>query len=368
MKQTDLSRRKAHRKIVHVDMDAFYASVEQRDDPALVGQPLVVGGNPEKRGVVAAASYEARRFGIHSAMPMRTAMRLCHKLVRIPADFSKYRRVSSQIHAIFQDYTDLIEPLALDEAYLDVTCNKRGIRFGSQVARRIKADIHGKLQLTASVGVAPNKFLAKIASDLDKPDGFVVVMPDQAQEFLHGLPVSCIPGVGRINRSKLEELRIHTIGELAASTVATLFQLFGKRGTQLWRLAQGIDEDPVSPVRQPKQISQETTFPGDIYDPREMRDVLRELATELSHRLRRRQLKGRIVTLKARYPNFQTVTRSQTQIFYMNQPARILKHALELLDRTEARARGVRLLGLGMAGFDQEKMKQLDLFGGDDDN
>ena len=367
MKQPAVHGSEGHRKIVHVDMDAFYASVEQRDDPALVGQPLVVGGPPEERGVVAAASYEARRFGIHSAMPMRTALRRCPNLVRIPADFGKYRRVSTQIHAIFEEYTDLIEPLALDEAYLDVTRNKPNIPFGSQVARMIKTDIRRQLQLTASVGVAPNKFLAKIASDLDKPDGFLVVMPGRAEEFLRDLPVSRIPGVGKVNQAKLEELRIYTIGELAASPAEILSQLFGKRGIQLWRLAKGIDDVPVSPVREPKQISQETTFPTDIHDPREMHQVLRELARELSHRLRRRQLKGRVVTLKARYPDFQTVTRSQTQIIQVDEPDPILKLALDLLDRTEASDRGVRLLGLGMAGFERGKPQQLDLFGNGED-
>lgn len=356
------------RKIIHVDMDAFYASVEQRDDPALCGKPLVVGGNPEGRGVVAAASYEARRFGIHSAMPMRTALRLCPNLVRVSPDFGKYHQASSRIHAIFRKYTDLIEPMALDEAYLDVTSNKPGIRFGSRVARMIKADIHRQLQLTASVGVAPNKTLAKIASDLDKPDGLVVVMPDQTREFLRDLPVSRIPGVGKVNQAKLEALQIHTVGELAESPVENLSQIFGRRGAQLWRLARGEDDDPVSPTHEPKQISQETTFPSDIHDPGKMRQVLGELATELSHRLRRRHLKGRIVTLKARYPDFQTVTRSQSLAIYIDQSAPILKLALELLGRTEASGRGVRLLGIGIAGFDREKSKQLDLFRRDEDS
>ena len=356
------------RKIIHVDMDAFYASVEQRDDPALSGKPLVVGGNPEGRGVVAAASYEARRFGIHSAMPMRTALRLCPDLVRVSPDFGKYHQASSQIHGIFRQYTDLIEPLALDEAYLDVTFNKPGIPFGSRVARTIKTEIRRQLQLTASVGVAPNKTLAKIASDLDKPDGFVVVMPDQAKEFLRDLPVSRLPGVGKVNQAKLESLGIHTVGELAERPVENLSQIFGKRGAQLWRLARGEDDDPVSPMHEPKQISQETTFPSDIHDPEKMRRVLGELATELSHRLRRRHLKGRVVTLKARYPDFRTVTRSQSLAIHIDQSASILETALELLERTEAVGRGVRLLGIGVAGFDREKSKQLDLFRRDEDS
>jgi DNA polymerase-4 len=313
-----------HRKIIHVDMDAFYASVEQRDDPQLRGQPVVVGGRPEERGVVAAASYEARQFGVHSAMPMKTALRLCPRAIRVASNFDKYRRVSAQIHAAFQEYTDLIEPLSLDEAYLDVTYNKLDIPFGARVAKMIKGDIRRELNLTASAGVASNKFLAKIASDLEKPDGLV--------------------------------------GDLAAFERTEMTRLFGKRGSHLWRLANGEDDEPVTAERDPKQVSQETTFPTDLYDSGEMHDVLRELADELSGRVRRRKIKGRVVTLKVRYPDFQTVTRSQTMPFHIDRAAPILQQALQLLERTEADERGVRLLGLGLAGFEEEQIKQLDLF------
>jgi len=352
----------ALRKIIHIDMDAFYASVEQRDNPELAGQPVVVGGDPAARGVVAAASYEARSFGIYSAMPMKTALRLCPQAIRIPANFSLYRRVSSQLHAIFQEYTDLIEPVALDEAYLDTTYNKLDIPFGSRVAKMIKGDIRRQLHLTASAGVAPCKFLAKIASDFEKPDGLVVILPDQIEGFLRDLFVSKIPGVGQVTRAKLEGMGVNTIGQLAALSRQTLVGQFGKRGAHLWHLANGRDDDPVTTEREPKQISQETTFPTDVYDIQEMHTALNELAEELSGRVRRRDLKGRVVTLKVRYPNFQTLTRSQTLPLRVDAQPPILQQALDLLTRTEAHERGVRLLGIGLAGFEEEKTEQLDLF------
>ncbi len=350
------------RKIIHIDMDAFYASVEQRDNPELVGQPVVVGGDPGARGVVAAASYEARASGIHSAMPMKTALRLCPHLIRVQADFAKYRRVSAQFHAIFREYTDLIEPVALDEAYLDVTYNKLDIPFGSRVAKMIKADIRRQLHLTASAGVAPCKFLAKIASDHEKPDGLFVIMPDQVEKFLRNLPVSKIPGVGQVTRTRLEEMRVFTIGQLGNLPRQTLVGRFGKRGAHLWDLANGRDDDPVTTERAPKQLGQEITFPADVYDTREMHAALNELAEELSGRLRLRNLKGRVVTLKVRYPNFQTLTRSHSLSLPINGQTDILQQALDLLERTEAHERGVRLLGIGLAGFEEEKTEQLGLF------
>lgn len=351
-----------HRKIIHVDMDAFYAAVEQRDNPALLGQPVVVGGDPRERSVVAAASYEARRFGVHSAMPMKTALRQCPQAVRISPDFHKYRRISGEIHAIFHEYTDLVEPVAYDEAYLDVTYNKQDIPFGHRTARLLKAQIRRQLHLTASAGVAPNKFLAKIASDLQKPDGLVVVMPDQVQDFLRPLPVEKIPGVGQVTRQHLSERGINTIGELAGQELADLVRRFGKRGAYLWELAQGRDDSPVDPSWEPQQLSQETTFAVDVYEREEMRFALKELAEELSGRLRRRRLRGRSVTLKVRYPDFQTITRSMTQYPYLDQAETIMERAMELLERTEAEARGVRLLGVGVSGFEEDMVVQLDLF------
>ncbi len=353
------------RKIIHVDMDAFYASVEQRDDPSIVGRPVVVGGDPSSRGVVAAASYEARRFGIHSAMPMKTAMRLCPAAIRIAPDFDKYRRISGDLHRIFSEYTDLYEPLALDEAYLDVTYNKLDVPFGSRVAKMVKAQIKKELRLTASAGVAPNKLLAKLASDHEKPDGLVVIMPGEEGSFLSDLPVAKLPGVGDVTAERLERMDIHTAGELAQRSPRDLASGFGRRGTYLWRLANGIDDEPVVVEREPKQLSQESTFPVDVHDIGEMRSTLREMAEEVSNRLRRRSLRGRIVTIKVRYPDFQTQTRSKTLPQPVDDMATILNQAVALLEKTDIAERGARLLGVGVAGFEAEDEKQLDLFGWD---
>ena len=336
------------RKIIHIDMDAFYASVEQRDDPALRGRPVVVGGTAEGRGVVAAASYEARAFGIRSAMPMRTALRMCPSAIRVPTDFDRYRLASRGIHAIFHEYTDLVEPLSLDEAYLDVTWNKQDIPFGHRVARIIKGDIRRELQLTASAGVAPCKFVAKIASDLDKPDGLVTVMPHQVQAFLDPLPASRIPGVGKVTAQALRAIGVTTIAELAEVAENDLTRAFGRRGHYLYQRSRGIDDEPVTPEREPRQLSSETTFATDVYDEQEMRHAVRDLAQDVAGRLRRRSLRGRVVTLKARYPNFETVTRSLTGGLYLDSAPGVFDIAVELLRRTDARQRGVRLLGVAV--------------------
>ena len=339
------------RKIIHIDMDAFYASVEQRDDPRLRGQPVVVGGSPEGRGVVAAASYEARAFGVRSAMPIRTALRLCPEAVRVNPDFGRYREISRHIREIFHEHTDLVEPAALDEAYLDVTHNKQGIPFGHRVARTIKADIRAGLQLTASAGVAPCKFVAKIASDLDKPDGLVTVMPHQVREFLHPLPVGRIPGVGKVTRQQLEALGFETIGQLAEADASRLEARFGKRGRYLHQRALGIDDEPVTTEREPKQLSSESTFSADLFDPEEMHAALRDLTEEVAGRLRRRGLAGRTVMLKVRYPDFETVTRAQTGGISLDRAQPMLRIAVDLLHRTDAVRRGVRLLGVGLSHF-----------------
>jgi DNA polymerase-4 len=352
------------RKIIHIDMDAFYASVEQRDDPALRGRPVVVGGSADDRGVVAAASYEARTFGIRSAMPMRTALRLCPGLTRVPTDFDRYRAVSRQLLEIFHEHTDLVEPVALDEAYLDVTWNKQEIPFGHRVARTIKAEVRRRLQLTASAGVAPSKFVAKIASDADKPDGLVTVMPHQVRDFLDPLPVSRIPGVGQVTGQQLAEMGIERIEQLAATDEATLIARFGRRGHDLYERAHGRDDDPVTPEREPKQVSSETTFSADVYDRDEMQHALHDLAHDVAGRLRRRQLRGRIIHLKARYPDFETVTRSRSGSQWIDAAATIVDVAVDLLQRTDADRRGVRLLGVGVSGFDTEESRSLqqDLF------
>lgn len=353
------------RKIIHIDMDAFYSSVEQRDDPSLRSRPVVVGGSAEDRGVVAAASYEARAFGVRSAMPMRTALRLCPKLVRVAADFDRYRQVSSELHEIFYEHTDLVEPVSLDEAYLDVTWNKQDIPFGHRVARIIKSDIHRRLQLTASAGVAPSKFVAKIASDLDKPDGLVTVMPHQIRAFLSPLPVGRIPGVGKVTRAQLHAIEVDTISQLSGLSETELTQRFGRRGLYLHHRARGIDDDPVTPEREPKQLSSENTFATDVYDEEEMCHAVHDLAQDVAGRLRHRSLRGRVVTLKARYPDFETVTRSLTSGAYLDTASRVFDIAVDLLKRTEADSRGVRLLGVAVSGFgENDSCAQLDLFGG----
>jgi DNA polymerase-4 len=353
------------RKIIHIDMDAFYCSVEQRDDPLLRGRPVAVGGNPESRGVVAAASYEARAFGVRSAMPMRTALRLCPQLVRVAADFDRYRQISSELHGIFHEHTDLVEPVSLDEAYLDVTWNKQDIPFGHRVARIIKSDIRRRLQLTSSAGVAPSKFVAKIASDFDKPDGLVTVMPHQIRAFLDPQPVGRIPGVGKVTKAQLHDLEVDTIHQLSCVSESELTQRFGRRGHYLYRRARGLDDDPVTPEREPKQLSSENTFATDVCDEEEMCHALHDLAQDVAGRLRHRSLRGRVVTLKARYPNFETVTRSLTSGEYLDTAPRVFDIAVGLLQRTDANRRGVRLLGVAVSGFtDDDSCAQLDLFVG----
>jgi DNA polymerase-4 len=344
-------------------MDAFYASVEQLDNPSLRERPVVVGGTAEGRGVVAAASYEARAFGIRSALPMRTALRMCPHVIRVPTNFERYREVSRCIHEIFHEHTDLVEPVALDEAYLDVTWNKQDIPFGHRVARMIKADIRRRLQLTASAVVAPSKFVAKIASDLGKPDGLVTIMPNQVRAFLDPLPVQRIPGVGKVTGEQLSSIGVETISQLGQLGDVELARRFGRRGHYLFLRSQGIDDEAVTPERDPKQLSSETTFATDIFNTDDMRYAVQDLAQDVAGRLRRRGLRGRVVTLKARYPNFETVTRSLTGGLYLNSAPPVFDIALKLLQRTDAERRGVRLLGVAVSGFaDDDSTAQLDLF------
>ena len=354
-----------HRKVIHIDMDAFYASVEQRDDPSLLGKPVVVGGDPGGRGVVAAASYEARVYGIRSAMPMKTALTRCPHAIRIRGDFGKYRKVSDALREIFSQYTDLIEPVALDEAYLDVTNNKLEVPLGHRVAKMLKSDIRRRLGLTASAGLAPNKFLAKVASDLRKPDGLVVVMPGQVADFLRDLPVGKIPGVGKVTEAKFIEMGIGTIGQLAKAGLEELKDHFGKRGVYFHHRSLGRDDDPVSPRREPKQLSSETTFPEDVFSAEEMRATLQRLSEGISERLQRRGLRGRVVTVKIRYPDFETVTRSRTHSTGLSDGEAVGNLAVQLLQRSQAFQRGVRLLGVGVSGFTVTRRanSQLDLFG-----
>ena len=344
-------------------MDAFYASVEERDRPELVGTPVIVGGTPEGRGVVAAANYVARKFGVHSAMPAVTAHRLCPRGVFLRPRMDYYAEVSDQIRGIFEKYTPLVEPLSLDEAFLDVTGCARLFGPAETIGWMIKQEIRERLRLVASVGVAPNKFLAKIASDLKKPDGFVSVDPGRVQEFLDPLPVGRLWGVGKVTGQVFEKLGIHRIGQLRQMPVELLRHHFGSGGDHLWELSQGIDDRPVVPEQEAKSISHETTFAQDLVDPEQMRAWLLELSEQVGCRMRRHGLQGRTVQLKVRYEDFHTITRAHT----LPQPTNVTQEIWQTADqmfteRLPARRLHIRLLGVGMSGFEHPAMVQLSLF------
>jgi len=338
------------RRIVHVDMDAFYASVEQRDRPELRGKPVVVGGSPASRGVVAAASYEARAFGVHSAMPMSRAVRACPDLVIVGGDFQKYRAVSRQVFDIFRSVTPLVEPLSLDEAYLDVTENAWGEALATRVARRLKAEIRQATGLTASAGVAPNKFLAKIASAWRKPDGLTVIPPERVENFLQQLPVEALWGVGPVTARRLRERGIVKLVDVRTVDPPILREAVGSHADWLLRLAHGEDDRPVQPNRAAKSSSSERTYASDIDDVGRMREELAELARGNAVWLQDKGLLARTVTIKVRYPDFTTVTRNHSGR-PTDDVAQIVSRAVALLDRTDAATRGVRLLGAGVQGF-----------------
>lgn len=339
--------------ILHVDMDAFYASVEERERPELKGRPLIVGGTPEGRGVVAAANYEARKFGIHSAMSTGRALKLCPTATVLPPRMDYYASVSRRIREIFHRYTPLVEPLSLDEAFLDASGST--LLFGSveQIGRRIKEDIRNELDLVASVGVAPNKFLAKLASDLEKPDGFTVIAADQIQQRLDPLPVSRIWGVGRATLARFARLNVHSIADLRSLSKEELQAEFGRSGEQFWKLARGIDHRSVVADREAKSISHEHTFAADIDDPDVLNAWLLELTEQVARRLRRNHLLGRTVHLKVRYSNFDTVTRSRTLVAPTNTTRLLWDAVHELMEQQRPRRTlVVRLLGMGVSNFD----------------
>ncbi|HEX2121339.1 MAG TPA: DNA polymerase IV [Thermoanaerobaculia bacterium] len=335
-------------------MDAFYASVEQRDDPSLRGRPVIVGW-PGERSVVCAASYEARKFGVHSAMPASRAKRLCPEGVFVPPDFDRYRAVSKQIREIFERHTPLVEPLSLDEAYLDVTQELTGIPTATETAETIRREVREETQLTASAGVAPNKFLAKIASDWRKPDGCFVIRPHQVERFLVGLPVRKIPGVGKATEAVLTEMGIATVGDLHRFEQAELVKRFGKWGTRLWELARGIDESPVEPSRKRKSWSSENTFAKDI-TREEVEAWIREQAESLWRSLSERSMRGRTVTVKLRTPDFRTATRQVTPPEVPASAEEIARLGVGLLEKFDfpAEAR-YRLAGVGVSNFLDEE-------------
>jgi DNA polymerase-4 len=338
------------RRVLHIDMDAFYASVEQRDRPELRGRPVVVGGRPESRGVVAAASYEARAFGVRSAIPMSRAVRLCPSLVIIPPDFAKYRAVSKDVFEIFRSVTPLVEGLSLDEAYLDVTENAWGEPLGMSVARRIKALIRERTALTASAGVAPNKFLAKIASGWQKPDGLTVIAPERVEGFLQKLPVDALWGVGPVTAKRLHERGISRLVDVRTADPARLRDAVGNMAEWLQALARGEDDRPVEPNRPSKSSSSECTYAADLTDLAQIREEIDAMARENAGWLARRGVFARTVTIKVRYEDFTTITRSDTREPSQDADA-IARRAVALLAKTDAGRRPVRLLGAGVSNF-----------------
>ncbi len=338
------------RRIIHVDMDAFYASVEQRDRPELRGKPVAVGGRPESRGVVAAASYEARKFGVRSAIPMSRAVRLCPKLVVVKPGFHKYRAASQQVFDIFRSVTPLVEGLSLDEAYLDVTENAWNEPLGMNVAKRIKAEIKKVTGLTASAGVAPNKFLAKIASAWRKPDGLTVIAPERVESFLQKLPVDALWGVGPVTAARLREFGITKLMDVRTADPAMLNEAVGSLAEWLVELANGRDDREVTPDREAKSSSSEETYSHDLVDFEFMQEEIDAMARENAEWLIENGLLAKTVTIKVRYSDFSTVTRSNSDA-PTNNADQIANRAVTLLEKTDAKRRPVRLLGAGVHGL-----------------
>ena len=344
------------RKIIHIDMDAFYASVEQRDRAELRGQPVIVGGDPKSRGVVAACSYEARVFGIHSAMASSTAYRLCPDAVFIRPRFDVYRAVSSEIRKIFCEYTDLVEPLSLDEAFIDVTENYMNMASATLIAREIKKKIFNRTgKLTASAGVSFNKFIAKVASDMNKPDGITVITPDMADEFIDELPIRKFFGVGKVTEEKMLNVGIKTGADLKRYKKEQLVQMFGKSGSYFYNIAHGMDDRPVEPNRIRKSIGKETTFIEDIDDTNQMVEILENIADRLENSLIKHEAKGRIITLKLKYFDFHSITRSVAIDGPADSAAVIMEYVRPLLSKTEAGKKKVRLLGISISNFDDQE-------------
>jgi DNA polymerase-4 len=341
------------RRILHIDMDAFYASVEQRDTPGLRGKPVAVGGRPDKRGVVAAASYEARVFGVHSAMAMAKAVRLCPSLVIVPPDFSRYKTASDAVFTIFREVTALVEPLSLDEAYLDVTENAWGETLGTAVAKRLKARIRAETQLTASAGVAPNKFLAKIASGWKKPDGLTVISPERVEPFLQQLPVDALWGVGPVTATKLRARGIDRLVDVRSADVQILRDTVGSLADWLRQLANGVDDRPVVPNREAKSSGTENTYPEDLTDLETIRAEIAEMASHAIAWLARKTLVARTVTIKVRYSDFTTITRSHSAAATRDETD-LTARAVRLLEKTDAGRRPVRLLGVSVHNFSSE--------------
>lgn len=353
----------AIRKIIHIDMDAFYASIEQRDNPDLRGKPVAVGGESE-RGVVAAASYEARKFGVRSAMPGKLARLKCKNLIFVQPRFDVYRSVSYQIMDIFYEYTDLVEPLSLDEAYLDVTENKFDIPSATIIAKEIKQKIKDVTGLTASAGISVNKFLAKTASDINKPNGIFLIKPEEAEKFVESLPIEKFFGIGKVTAEKMRSLGIRNGFDLKQMSLSFLTQHFGKVGQYYYQISRGIDQRQVNPNRARKSFGKETTFEKDISEPSEIENTLFDLAGRLYTKIEERNIRGKTVTLKVKYSDFQQITRSKTIPVPVVSFDRFRAVAYELLHLAEI-DRPVRLLGLAVSNFasDEEYIQlEIDFF------
>src|SRR5271169_3519044 len=345
------------RKIIHIDMDAFYASVEQRDNPELRGKPVAVGGS-RQRGVVAAASYEARKFGVHSAMPSITAKRKCPDLIFVNPRFDAYKAISLQIREIFAEFTTIIEPLSLDEAYLDVTENHKGIASATQIAEEIRARIRAETELTASAGVSYNKFLAKLASDHRKPDGLFVITPEMGPEFVETLPVRKFHGVGPATAAKMGRLGIKTGLDLRVQSLAFLQQHFGKAGSYYYWVARGVDERPVRADRIRKSVGAESTFPADLFTYEAARDALQEIVDKVWGYCEGSGLRGRTVTLKVKFANFQQITRGRTGQIQIRTRSELEQLGNALLEPLFPVAKGVRLLGVSLSSLAVEEAER----------
>ena len=339
------------RKIIHIDMDAFFASVEQLDHPEYRGKPVIVGGTPERRGVVSTASYEARKFGIHSAMPAKTARRLCPNGIFVEGNMRRYREISYKIREIFRELTELIEPLSIDEAFLDVTANKLNEPSATKAAMYLQQKIFQETGLTASAGVSFNKFLAKTASDWRKPAGLTVIPPARAQEFIFELAIEKFYGVGSATAREFHSMNVKNGRDLYALPLETLVRHFGKIGSFYYNIARGIDLRPVEPRESRKSLGREITLADDLADMTALRELLHQLAVKVSALLIKERLAGRTVTLKVRYEDFSTITRSLTAPESTAQASALEKIALLLLERTEVGKRKVRLMGLSVSGF-----------------
>jgi len=356
-----------HREIIHLDLDAFYASVEMLDNPEIAGKPVIVGGGG-KRGVVTAASYEARKFGVHSAQPVATARRLCPDGVFLPVRMGRYKEMSDRVFEIFRRFSPLVEALSIDEAFLDVTGTDRLFGGALEVARKIKEAVASETGLTVSAGVAASKFVAKIASDMNKPDGLTVVPRGKEKEFLGPLPVGKLWGVGKVTETALHRMGVKTIGDLASVPAENLKKRFGKHGLHLHRLANGIDDREVEPEHEVKSIGHEDTYDEDIRDREAIGKELLSLAHRVSSRLRRKGFRGRTVTLKVKYRDFTQITRAATLPSPTDDGATIYRTVLPLLKKTEAGRRPVRLLGISVSHFGEkrfprEEWGQIPLFG-----